>query len=158
MGKKQVLTVAGRYDKVKKICEFVAEGARQAGLNEDAVFHVELCCDEASTNIIEHAYGAENVGQITISYQASEERFIITLHDNGRTFNPEEVPPPPPLPDSIDGLAPPEPSELFFDNLQIGGLGVHFIRSLMDEVHFDFSKQHGNTLTMVKYISSEAQP
>lgn len=155
MGKKRVLTLPGRYDNIKKICEFAAGGAREAGLDEDAVFHVELCCDEASTNIIEHAYGAEDVGKITITYQYSDRAFTLTLRDNGRAFDPEAVPPPP-LPDIADLLPEPPPNEMI-NSLQIGGLGLHFMRNLMDEVHFQFDKQHGNTLTMVKKIPPEGQ-
>jgi anti-sigma regulatory factor (Ser/Thr protein kinase) len=39
--------------------------------------------------------------------------------------------------------------------LQIGGLGLHFIRNLMDEVHFTFDREQGNTLIMVKKRSQE---
>ncbi len=69
------MTVPGRYDQIQVICKFVAAGAQEAGLSKDDVFHVELCCDEAATNIIEHAYGAEDVGLITVTYEISEQTF-----------------------------------------------------------------------------------
>ncbi len=145
MGKKQVLTVPGRYDQIKHIVQFVADGAIQAGLDEDAVFHVELCCDEACTNIIEHAYGGEDKGNILISYEVDADAFRIVIHDNGRTFNPASVSPP--LPSS----PPPDISpNHFIEQLKIGGLGIHFMRKLMDEVHFEFDPQTGNTLVMIK--------
>ena len=74
MGNEGNLTVPGRYDEIKRICEFVAAGATKAGFDEDTVFHMELCCDEASTNIIEHAYGREDAGNIEISYHISDGR------------------------------------------------------------------------------------
>ena len=73
MSNEKILIVPGRYDQIQVICEFVAGGARDAGLNADAVFHMELCCDEASTNIIEHAYGAEDVGEIRVTIPAADE-------------------------------------------------------------------------------------
>lgn len=153
MGHKHVLRVPGRYEQVKNICEFVSNGAREAGLDEDAVFHVELCCDEASTNIIEHAYGAEGVGEIVVSYEYDDDAFTVSLRDNGRSFNPNDVPPPP-LPEVAAGEADPPPPEDVLERLQVGGLGIHFMRNLMDEVHFDFAEE-GNTLVMVKKISQE---
>lgn len=150
IGPQRVLTVPGRYEQVKTICDFVSDGAREAGLDDDAVFHVELCCDEASTNIIEHAYGAEDAGDITVAYEYDELAFTVRLQDNGRSFDPANVPPPP-LPSVMDNAPPPEE---IVDSLQVGGLGIHFIRNLMDEVRYEFSPS-GNTLIMVKNIPPE---
>ena len=95
MAHEQVLIVPGRYNEIKRICEFVAAGAAEAGFDDDTIFHLELCCDEASTNIIEHAYGQEGAGNIVISYAIAEDEFTIVLRDNGQAFDPANVPPPP---------------------------------------------------------------
>lgn len=150
MGKKQVLTVPGRYDQIQVICEFVAEGAREAGMEDDDVFQVELCCDEASTNIIEHAYGGEDKGTITITVEASSEAFQVTLHDKGRAFDPDDVPAPPVL--TSASSTDKEAVDDVIESLQVGGLGIHFMRNLMDEVHYEFDNSEGNTLVMVKKI------
>jgi serine/threonine-protein kinase RsbW len=150
MTKRRTLTVPGRYAEIKGLCEFVGAGAAEAGVDEDTIFQLELCCDEAATNIIEHAYGGEDVGDIVCSYEVNANAIIVTLHDNGRPFDPEVIKPPPVF-DSTSAHTPDEVS----DRLQIGGLGLHFIRNLMDEVHFTFDKERGNTLTMVKKHSQE---
>ena len=150
MGKRQTLTVPGRYDQIQVICKFVSAGACDAGLAADAVFHLELCCDEASTNIIEHAYGAEDVGQINVTYEVTGQEFRVTLRDDGRPFDPDTVPEPK-LPrenaDSNDVAL-----GDIMNSLQVGGLGIHFMRKLMDEVHYSFNGKHGNTLVLVKRI------
>lgn len=149
MANEGVLTVPGRYKEIKRICEFVAAGAAQAGFDEDTIFHMELCCDEASTNIIEHAYGEEGVGNIVISYHVSDNDFTIVMRDNGQPFDPSEVPPPPAITNheaSADELT---------SQLRIGGLGLHFIRNLMDEVHFTSDRRRGNQLIMVKKLSAQ---
>ncbi len=135
------LTIPGRYDKIQQACQFVAAGAAQAGLDDTAVFHVELACDEACTNVIEHAYGTEDAGNIRISWEVKASRFVITIHDNGRAFDPDEVPAP--VTDEIANDA--------ADFPRVGGLGVHFMRKLMDEVRYKFD-QDGNTLVLVKVI------
>jgi anti-anti-sigma factor len=66
-------------------------------------------------------------------------RFIMTLHDKGRSFDPNEVP----TPDIQSPL----------EERQAGGLGIYLMTRLMDEVRFDFDPQQGNLLTMVKYIT-----
>ncbi len=151
MGKGKTLTVPGRYDQIQLICKFVSAGARDAGLDADAVFHLELCCDEASTNIIEHAYGAENAGQITAAYEVKGQDFRVTLRDDGRPFDPDTIPEPklPPKNADSDDVA----LEDIMNSLQVGGLGIHFMRKLMDEVHYSFNGKHGNTLVLVKRIN-----
>jgi serine/threonine-protein kinase RsbW len=151
MGNEQVLIVPGRYDQIQVICKFVSAGARQAGLGADAVFHMELCCDEASTNIIEHAYGAEDVGEITVTYEISDKTFTVTLHDDGHPFDPDDVPKPtfPPAENDSSDAALGD----IMKSLKIGGLGIHFMRELMDDVHFSFNGQHGNTLVLTKNIA-----
>jgi serine/threonine-protein kinase RsbW len=145
MGAKHVLTVPGRYEEIQKICQFVADGAAESGLDETAVFHIELACDEACTNIIEHAYGGEDKGDILISWQLKDSAFTVTFHDNGSSFDPGTVPQPalPPTP--------PDPeSSPDIENVKVGGLGIHFMRQLMDDVRFDFDEKEGNTLVLVK--------
>jgi serine/threonine-protein kinase RsbW len=150
MEKERVLTVPGRYKEIKRICEFVAAGAAQAGFDENTIFHMELCCDEASTNIIEHAYGEEGVGSIVISYEVSEDDFTIVMRDNGVAFDPGSVPPPPAIANQ-DASA-----EELTNQMRIGGLGLHFIRNLMDEVHFTSGGRQGNKLVMVKKLKGKS--
>ncbi len=142
MGKKHVLTVPGLYDEIKTICQFVTQGAAAAGMDETAVFHIELACDEACTNIIEHAYAGESGGKITVSWQVLDDLFVITVNDNGRRFEPGQIPTPP----TTDNI----------EKVKIGGLGIHFMRKLMDDVSFSFDPQTGNELIMKKKIKTEA--
>jgi serine/threonine-protein kinase RsbW len=154
MGKEKILTVPGRYDQIQAICKFVSAGAKEAGLNKDDVFHVELCCDEATTNIIEHAYGAEDIGLITVSYEISTDTFIVTLHDDGRPFVPDDVPDPK---QPEFGTSKGEALNGILNSLQIGGLGIYFMRKLMDEVYYTFNGEKGNTLVLIKNLNSEEQ-
>ena len=155
MGKEQTLTVPGRYDQIQALCKFVGAGAQKAGLNKDDIFHIELCCDEGATNIIEHAYGAEDVGAIRATYEISGQDFKITLHDDGRPFMPDNVPEPH-QPDA-DPQSKGEALDAILDNLQIGGLGIYFMRTLMDEVYYSFNGEKGNTLVLIKKLKSEEQ-
>ena len=138
MGQAQRLTVPGRFEYLAQIAEFVTQTAREAGLTDDDVFHVEMAVDEACSNVIEHAY-ADKAGEIELSCAVPEYgRLEIVIHDHGDPFDPELVPEPR-VGDSA-GL----------DSMQEGGLGLYFMRKLMDEVRFSFAPGHGNTLYMVK--------
>lgn len=136
------LTVPGRYDRIAEICAFVGAGAAKAGFDPDERFRIELATDEACTNVIQHAYGGEEIGIIRVSYEDTSDAFIIRIHDEGKPFDPLQIPAPN-IPDSANDI----------DELRIGGLGIHFMRSLMDKVEFHPKDNGGNTLIMIKYRS-----
>jgi serine/threonine-protein kinase RsbW len=96
-----------------------------------------MAVDEACTNIIEHAYGGEGRGDIECTCQIDSDGLTVRLCDHGRPFDPSSVP----EPDINAGL----------EERREGGLGLFLIRKLMDEVHFEFTPESGNVLTMVKW-------
>lgn len=138
MGQAQRLTVPGRFECLAQIAEFVTQAAREAGLTDDDVFHVEVAVDEACSNVIEHAY-ARTAGEIDLTCTIPEQgRLEVVIHDQGEPFDPAAVPEP-----NVGAGA-------SLDAVQAGGLGLYFMRQLMDVVRFDFSPGCGNTLYMVK--------
>ncbi|EFO79566.1 anti-anti-sigma factor [Oscillochloris trichoides DG-6] len=134
------ITLTADLDALAKISAFITEAAEQCGLDERATWQVQLAVDEAATNVIQHAYDLEHPGNITLSWACESSRFIITLRDQGRQFDPQSVPEP-------DISSP-------LEDRQVGGLGIYLITRLMDEARFDFHPQEGNVLTMVKYLSA----
>jgi serine/threonine-protein kinase RsbW len=136
---KDSLTLPGRFDQIQAICEFVSAGGRIAGYDEDTLFHLQLATDEACSNVIEHAYGGEGNGDLHVEWFIREDDFVIVIHDHGEPFNPEIVPNP----------AQPNQDSL---GLKVGGLGLYFMRTLMDTVRFQFHGEEGNTLTMTKRL------
>jgi len=130
------LVMEGRLNNLAPISEFVTAAAQEAGLDDQAVFAVQMATDEACCNIIEHAYDGMEKGKIQIRCSLDGDDFVVQLRGYGRPFNPDEVPPP----DLVGDLS----------KRRIGGLGLHFIRRLMDEVYFSFDEAAGNELTMIK--------
>jgi serine/threonine-protein kinase RsbW len=132
------LVVPGRFDRLTEIATFITQAAHTAGLNDDDVFHVEMAVDEACSNIIEHAYAAQS-GEIDLTCRCPVTgQFEVVIRDFGEPFDPEEIPPPDvSLPADLDAL-------------NEGGLGLYFMRKLMDEVRFEFVPGQGNRLTMLK--------
>lgn len=103
-----------------------------------AVDDVELAVDEAASNIIQHAYEGENKGEIECSYSIDSDGLIVMMRDFGKPFNPKRVK----NPDLESDVCCREE----------GGLGLHFMRSLMDSVEFSFNGHGGNLLTMTKRL------
>jgi serine/threonine-protein kinase RsbW len=132
----QTRAFPGRFDSLAAIGEFVSRAAEAAGLDARAVYSVQMAVDEACSNIIEHAYGGEGRGNIECTCRVDDDGLTVVLRDEGRFFDPTSVP----TPDLHANL----------EDRTGGGLGLYFMRQLMDEVHFEFTPGSGNLLTMVK--------
>jgi len=121
-----------------------------AGYAEDMLFRLELATDEACTNVIEHAYGGEDQGMLYVTWRIEEESFIIEIQDHGRPFDPDIVPEPI-IPNNEQAESGPHEDLLL--QLKVGGLGLYFMRKLMDTVQFSFDAAGaGNTLIMSKRL------
>jgi serine/threonine-protein kinase RsbW len=138
----QSLTVSGDVANLETIADFVTTAAHKANLDEQDVFAVQLAVDEACTNVIEHAY-ADMSGDIHLTCEIKPGECIIAIRDNGRPFDPQAVPPP-----DLDGD---------LEDRRVGGLGLYFIKKLMDEVRFSFDPDEGNQVVMIKKASRSNQ-
>jgi len=127
----------GNYKNLETISEFVIGQAEQADFSPSAVYAIQTAVDEACANIIDHAYGGENLGEIAIQIEKIKKGLRIILWDQGEPFNPDDVPEP-------DITSP-------LEIRKERGLGIFFMRKLMDEVTFSFSESKGNKLTLIKY-------
>ncbi len=121
---------------LEKICDYVTQYAKDAGLDEKEVYAVQLAVDEASTNIIEHGYGGECPSRIDITCEILEDGLKLVIYDDAEPFNPGPIQ---------------EPDvNVSLEELKPRGLGMFLMHKMMDEVKYEASASHGNTLTMIK--------
>ncbi len=129
-------TFDASFDSLDEIREFVGEAARRGGFSDKEIYSIQLAADEASSNIIEHAYAGVGNGKIEIDCSISETELKIVMRDHGRSFDPSTVP---------------EPNvKADLSERKIGGLGMYLMRKLMDDVSYESSADAGNVLTMIK--------
>jgi serine/threonine-protein kinase RsbW len=55
MALKNELTVAGNFENLARISDFIEQAAAGAGLDERSIYAMQMAVDEACTNIIELA-------------------------------------------------------------------------------------------------------
>lgn len=94
---------------------------------------VVLAVDEACSNVIKHAYQGQIDQLIQIIFNLTPEMIEIQLHDHGKPVAREAI-------KSRD-----------LKDIRPGGLGVHLIQNVMDEVKYDSRPADGNWLRLVKY-------
>ena len=111
----------------------------QLGIDQATAFKIQLAVDEACTNITKHAY-SEQKGIISLSLELTGSDLTIIIRDRGEPFDHSSVPPP--------------DLEADLYKRKIGGLGVHFMKTLMDEVSYNLDTEKGNELTMRKRLQN----
>jgi serine/threonine-protein kinase RsbW len=136
----ETVSFPGRFESLPRISEFVSHAARSAGLSDKAIYAVQLAVDEACSNIIDHAYGGEDRGSMECSVVVDDQGLTVILRDSGNPFDPQNVPNP--------------QVNVPLENLKQRGVGVYLMRMMVDEIHYEFSPEGGNILTLVKRKTS----
>ncbi len=136
MSAKLSLQVKTSLDELDRIAAVVED----MGVSEDwppaLVFRVNLAIEEILINIIDYGYDG-GIHDVEINFISEPDALTIEIVDGGRPFNPLEDAPSP------DVAAP-------ANERPIGGLGIHFVKTLMDDMHYRQEKGK-NHLTLVSF-------
>ena len=138
MAKAQHLRINSDVSNLAAVADFITTAAQQSGLNERDIYDVQMAVDEAVTNSIQHAYHGRTNGHIEIRCERRADDLIVEIVDGGKPFDASKVP----TPRTRGPLS----------RRSIGGLGVFFMKKLMDEVEFTNLAEGGNRVRMVKHI------
>ena len=119
--------------------------ARRTGFTELDCSQIALAVDEALCNVFRHGYDRRVDGRIWMriwpkpSSGAELGSLRIVIEDEAKQVDPEQI----------------KSREL--DDIRPGGLGVHIIRQVMDEVQYERRDGAGMRLTMSKSVK-QSQP
>lgn len=126
------LRLPARIEHLAEAITFVEQWVDQAGLAADKKFCATLATEEAFMNICHYAYPDEG-GVVQLFCALEKDFFIVELSDTGQPFNVLSI-------DSPD-------LEADIMERKVGGLGIHFIRTLSDGVRYQRQDEH-NILRM----------
>jgi anti-sigma regulatory factor (Ser/Thr protein kinase) len=110
---------------------------RALGLSRRCLFEINLALDELFTNIISYGFPDQSEHFIRVHISSDCHVLTVVLEDDGIGFNP------------VDRIPPELPCTL--DECKVGGLGIHLVKNLMDEVFYQ-RRAHLNVLTLKKNI------
>lgn len=106
---------------------------KKIGCTEDVTDRLVLAVNEASMNIIQHAYAGKEDGRIILQVEQNPREIIFRLTDFAKPIDCTCV-------KSRD-----------LDDIRPGGLGVHIIQEVMDDTQFlEHCENAGNVLVMKK--------
>lgn len=103
------------------------------GMERKALKKYEVAAEEAVVNILHYSHASE----IEIVLSSQDSAFTIQLMDDGIAFDPTAH----------------IPNDKATDERQVGGMGIHLIRQIVDEMHYERKKEK-NILRMVKLLNS----
>lgn len=113
--------------------------AQAAGFDEDELMKIGMAVRESMVNAVVHGNRYNANKKVAFSVHRSQNRYQITIADEGEGFDVESLP---------DPLAP--------ENLmRTSGRGIFLMRSFMDEVQIRRRDPAGMEVTLVKYVVSQ---
>ena len=127
------LKVSAKMENFGRLIESVSGCAKAQGFEEEKISKIELAAEEALVNIFHYAY-PERPGDVEMICQVDRGRFIIEIIDSGIPFDVTAMPDP----DVTADIQEREP----------GGLGIFFIKKVMDEVRY-CRENDRNILTLI---------
>lgn len=96
--------------------------AEEKGAGPQAVYFVNLAIEELATNILKYGYDDAAAHEILLRLEIHSGTLLLMLEDDGHEFDP---------------LAAPEPDvHLPAEERLPGGLGIHLVRKMADEIHY----------------------
>ena len=128
------LTLRNHSSEISRLVDRLAAFGAEAGLPPDVTFRLTLSLDEIVSNVIRHGFDDDRKHQIVVTLAVADGHVTATVVDDGSAFDPREAPLP-----NLD--AP-------LEERQAGGLGMHLVRSTMDEV--DYRREDGRNVLTVR--------
>ena len=125
------LRIPATLEELQHVYGWAEEQLAAAGIDESRRYDIMLALSEAVTNAIRHGSSQLHNATVDVEVAVTNDSVCIKVSDQGTGFDPEQIP------------DPTEGHNIFIPH----GRGVYLIRTLADEVSFDFSED-GTTVTV----------
>ena len=121
---------------IERLARIVDDFGRRHQIAAQIIYNMKLALDEILTNVISYGYDDAGEHQITARFSLEQEKWTAEVEDGGRPFNP---------------LTSPEANtQQSLGARPIGGLGIHLVRKLIDELEY---RRHNDKNRLVMRIN-----
>ena len=131
------ITLPNDVAEVPVLAEFVEGVCEEAGMDMPTTMQLNLAIEEAVVNVMDYAYPAGEKGEVVVDAVVNDGLLQIVIRDHGTPFDPTAN-------GDVD-------TTLSAEERNIGGLGIHLIRTIMDTVSYE-RVGDSNVLTLTKKI------
>ena len=135
------IRIANQLAEIGKVIDLVDAFGRSHALSERVRHDMSIAVDEIISNIIHHSYRGEANHSITVRLRLVPEELHVEIVDDGAAFDPAAY-----------DVSRPTGS---VTERALGGLGLHLVKSLMDNVCY-FRLGNDNHVTLIKKTTGPA--
>ena len=118
------LTLKNDLSELARVAEEIESHGVSCGWPAKWILNVNLCLDELITNTVSYGYLDTDEHEIRVTLTDRNASLVVVVEDDGVAFDPFTAAPVPDL-------------EADVEERPIGGLGVYFVKTLMDEVAYE---------------------
>ena len=129
------LVLKNSVDQISLLPAFVQEAVKASKLNSELEGSLNLALEEAVTNVVLYAYPEGTEGDVIVDAAVTDKALTFTITDTGKPFDPTARP-------DVDINA-------GVEDRPIGGLGIHLVRQIMDDVRYE-RRGNKNVLIITK--------
>jgi len=133
------IAIKSKTENLSIVRDFIYDCCNDRQIAGKTVDDVVLAVDEACTNVIKHAYKYLPDGKIIVKVIFRDNKFLVDITDFGNSFE-------------SDTLKRPDMNE-YFKMKKVGGLGVHLMKTLMDDVRYESIPGKYNKVILTKAIA-----
>jgi len=131
-------TIGTDRGEIAEVAAAFAEFANVHALPASVRRSIQVALDELLSNTIAYGFAGREGGKVTVEAVLRTDRVCVTLTDDGRPFDPLGM-------DAPDTALPAQAR-------RIGGLGIHLVRRIMDEVSYH-RRAGRNVLVLTKRLT-----
>ena len=127
------IELAPKVSLLTSIAEMVEAFGEANSIPDQQIFLVNLEIDELITNYVRHSIRNVTRPRMQLTLRVHEDKLVLVILDTGPPFNP---------------LTAPEPDlKKDLDDREMGGVGLHLVRSYCDRIHYELVDGY-NRLTL----------
>ncbi len=128
---RRTFELASRPDAIAPALDSIETGLADVGVAQELALELRLIAEEVITNVVKYA----EADTIQIDFKVSDITVVLDVRDNGKRFDPL-------------GAAAPD-LEASVEDRPLGGLGIHLVQALADEVSYE-RRDDWNVLRLTK--------
>lgn len=134
------ITLTNNVEEVPLLAAFIEEVCEEADIDMGTTMSMNLAIEEAVVNVMSYAYPTGTKGDIDIEAIVRNQQLTFVISDSGKPFDPTTM-------EEID-------TTLSVEERDIGGLGIHLVRQIMDSINYERSDGK-NVLTLTKKLDPQ---
>jgi serine/threonine-protein kinase RsbW len=136
------MTIGAEAGEVARVNSAFGEFADAHQLPATVRRSLHVALDELLKNTIDYGFAGRPDGEVCVAVELAADRVTVTLTDDGGPFDP------------FEGISP--DTTLAVEARRIGGLGIHLVRKMMDEVSYQ-RRDDRNVVVLAKRLMGGAR-